>query len=62
MKLPCIGLLWTAPELLRLIETDRPMYGTPLGDVYSFGIILQQLIQREDPFSYKTRKLNPESM
>ncbi|OWA52554.1 Atrial natriuretic peptide receptor 1 [Hypsibius exemplaris] len=39
-------LLWRAPELLR-----RPVLsGTQKGDVYSFGILLQQLILRSAPY------------
>lgn len=41
-------LLWTAPELLRL-QTPPP-YGTQSGDVYSFAIILQELLFRASPF------------
>ncbi|KFM63400.1 Atrial natriuretic peptide receptor 2, partial [Stegodyphus mimosarum] len=40
--------LWKAPELLRLPVC--PPEGTPKGDVYSFGIILQEIILREEPF------------
>lgn len=41
-------MLWTAPELLR--SPNRPRYGTPKGDVYSFAIILQELVFRNMPF------------
>ncbi|XP_066094743.1 guanylate cyclase 2G-like [Saccopteryx bilineata] len=36
-------LYWTAPELLRLPEAPRS--GTPKGDVYSFAILMSELIQ-----------------
>ena len=40
--------LWTAPEILRM---DNPKTeGTQKGDVYSFGIILQELLMRQDTF------------
>ncbi|XP_045047608.2 guanylate cyclase 2G [Desmodus rotundus] len=35
-------LYWTAPELLRLPEAPRS--GTPKGDVYSFAILMRELI------------------
>ena len=41
-------LLWTAPEILRL--TVKPRNGTQKGDVYSYGIILQEVIYRALPF------------
>ncbi|OQV18934.1 Atrial natriuretic peptide receptor 1 [Hypsibius exemplaris] len=40
-------LLWRAPELLRQL---MPPEGTQKGDVYSFAIILQQIILRSGPF------------
>ncbi|OWA53707.1 Atrial natriuretic peptide receptor 1 [Hypsibius exemplaris] len=40
-------LLWRAPELLRQI---MPAAGTQKGDVYSFAIILQQIILRSGAF------------
>ncbi|XP_069316280.1 guanylate cyclase 2G-like [Eulemur rufifrons] len=39
-------LYWTAPELLRLPEVPRS--GTPKGDVYSFAILMRELIQHPD--------------
>eukprot|EP01137_Pigoraptor_chileana_P036219 Opistho-2@31413 len=40
--------LWTAPEILR--SSPGPA-GTPKGDVFSFGIIMQEIITREYPYS-----------
>ncbi|XP_002733692.2 atrial natriuretic peptide receptor 1-like [Saccoglossus kowalevskii] len=45
-------LLWTAPEHLRF--TSPGYYGTPEGDVYSFGIILSEIATRGGPFSMHT--------
>ncbi len=42
--------LWTAPELLRMDMEARPKYGTQKGDVYSFGIIMQEIVFRALPF------------
>ncbi|XP_055348729.1 atrial natriuretic peptide receptor 1-like [Paramacrobiotus metropolitanus] len=42
----CSTLFWTAPELL-----SRPFAGgTPEGDVYSYAIILSEVVMRETPF------------
>uniref|UniRef100_H0XL13 Guanylate cyclase n=1 Tax=Otolemur garnettii TaxID=30611 RepID=H0XL13_OTOGA len=44
---PCLAeLYWTAPELLRLPES--PWSGTPKGDVYSFAILMRELIHHPD--------------
>ncbi|XP_064471439.1 atrial natriuretic peptide receptor 1-like isoform X2 [Ornithodoros turicata] len=40
--------LWKAPELLRLKRCSSS--GSQKGDVYSFGIILQEIILREEAF------------
>ncbi|KAL0114110.1 hypothetical protein PUN28_011433 [Cardiocondyla obscurior] len=41
-------LLWTAPELLR--HPNLRKKGTQAGDVYSFGIIMQEVVVRGEPF------------
>jgi hypothetical protein len=42
------GLLWTAPEILRM--TNPPRNGTPKADVYSFSIIVHEIITRQGTF------------
>lgn len=52
-------MLWVAPELLPL--TVIP--GTPAtqkGDVYSFAIILEEIIVRGGPFSAARQFLEPQ--
>ncbi|KAM4852515.1 guanylate cyclase 2G-like [Thomomys bottae] len=39
-------LYWTAPELLRL--PAAPWSGTPKGDIYSFAILMRDLIHHQD--------------
>ena len=46
-----LGLLWTAPEFLR--STDEK--GSQKGDVYSFAIILQEIILRTGPYDNSTK-------
>lgn len=48
--------LWTAPELLRM--QDPPLGGTLKGDVYSFAVIVQEVIMRDRPFC--SEPLTPE--
>ena len=50
--------LWTAPELLRM--TTRPVNGTQKADVYSFAIILQEIMFRAEPYFIDLEP--PESM
>ena len=52
----CLSILekyWRAPEL---IAYEGP--ATQQGDVYSFGIILQEIITRTEP--YDDYEMNPE--
>ncbi|XP_033748554.1 atrial natriuretic peptide receptor 2-like [Pecten maximus] len=43
-------LLWTSPELLRLQK--RPSKGSQKGDIFSYGIILQEVFLRVAPYYY----------
>ena len=49
--------LWTAPELLR--DSNPSAAGTVKGDVYSFGIILQEIELRNGPFYLRDQELEP---
>ncbi|XP_022162980.1 atrial natriuretic peptide receptor 1 [Myzus persicae] len=42
------GFLWTAPELLRI--RHPPPEGTPKADVYSFAVIVHEIVTRQGPF------------
>lgn len=50
-----LELLWVAPELL-----DRSDRKTKPGDAYSYGIILAEIMSREDP--YAERQMDPKGI
>lgn len=50
--------MWTAPELLR--NPNLQTKGTQPGDVYAFGIIMQETVIRGEPFC--TLSLSPEQI
>lgn len=52
-------LLWIAPELLPLTVTPG-IPATQKGDVYSFGIILEEIIMRGGPFEVARQFLEPQ--
>lgn len=52
-----VGKLWTAPELIR--AENPPACGTQKGDVYSFGIILQELALLKGVFYLEGPCLSP---
>jgi len=52
-------LLWTAPELLR---SDELTAGSHKADVYSFSIIMQEVIVRSYPFEMLDRSYDGVSL
>lgn len=51
-------LLWRAPELLR--DPSPPPRGTQKGDVYSFAIVLYEIIGRQGPWGKITMESHGE--
>uniref|UniRef100_A0A8C5QGW0 Guanylate cyclase n=1 Tax=Leptobrachium leishanense TaxID=445787 RepID=A0A8C5QGW0_9ANUR len=52
--------LWTSPELLRM--ENPPTQGTQKGDVYSFGIILQEIALRNGVFYIDGSEYSPKEI
>jgi serine/threonine protein kinase len=45
------GLLWTSPELLREFgDNSVRRRSTRAGDVFAFGIIMQEIVTRKPPY------------
>uniref|UniRef100_A0A803TBZ3 Guanylate cyclase n=1 Tax=Anolis carolinensis TaxID=28377 RepID=A0A803TBZ3_ANOCA len=53
-------LFWTAPELLRMGE--YPLQGTQKGDVYSFAIIMRELIYNDEDGPFQNLNKNAEEI
>ncbi|XP_071949333.1 atrial natriuretic peptide receptor 1-like [Antedon mediterranea] len=56
-NITCRQLFWTAPELLRF----KPVLEVH-GDVYAFGIILQEIVLRTGPFSSMLEVVEPKDI
>lgn len=52
-----VDMYWTAPELLR--QVNPPFNGTPKADVYSFAIILRELLYSSETGPYHDINLVP---
>lgn len=50
-------MYWIAPELLR--QVGSPINGTPKGDVYSFAIIMWELMYNSKAGPYQDINLDP---
>jgi len=49
----CVAQLWVAPEVLRVTEGHTghiALYGSRPADVYSFGVIMQEIATSNEPY------------
>ena len=58
--------MWTAPELLRE-DVDQRVRGSQRGDIYSFGILMYEILCRNGPYgdchlSPQGRQLRPNNI
>uniref|UniRef100_S4RUL3 Guanylate cyclase n=1 Tax=Petromyzon marinus TaxID=7757 RepID=S4RUL3_PETMA len=53
-------LFWTSPELLRM--EIFPVNGTPKGDVFSFGVLMREMIYHEDEGPYVGVDMEPKEI
>jgi len=51
-------LLWIAPELLPLTSIPGCCPATQRGDVYSFGIILEEIVNRGGPYQEARQQMD----
>ena len=49
------NFLYYSPELLRTPINYRSIYGTRKGDIYAFGIILQEVILMDQPYALEIK-------
>ncbi|CAD5112905.1 DgyrCDS2112 [Dimorphilus gyrociliatus] len=58
------ALLWSAPEILRDSNCRYPLVISQKGDIYSFGIIIQEILLRGHPFllERESNDLTPETL
>lgn len=52
-----VEMYWTAPELLR--QVGLPVHGTPKGDIYSFAIIMWELMYNSKTSPFQDINLEP---
>ncbi|WAR01746.1 ANPRA-like protein [Mya arenaria] len=55
-------LFWTPPEYLRKILRKEVVNGSVHGDVYALGIIMKELVCRNEPYSTETANYTPKEI